>query len=182
MLDERQLSLLRSLPLHCVGGRTEELARALGFSSLASVATDVEHLISHLQSILIPEDGTLLYLTGVHRSAALADRLGASGFEVESIETYEMVARCQLPEVVIKAIQERALAGVLLYSARTARLFLSLIRAYQLQNDLQDVRFYCLSEAIALVVKLAGFVAVAAEKPHEKALLACVKGDPVSGI
>ena len=178
MLDADQLARLHRMPLYCVGGQTEGLARQLGFGTIGAVAVDVAQLLADLPQLLSPAGGPLLYLSGKHRSGSLANTLEAHHFDVTLLEVYEMAARGSLTAAALSAIGDKSLDGVLLYSQRTSQLLLSLIEHYRLEDAMRALTFFCLSPTVAAPLKGRGYSLVVAKAPNEGSLLECVKNRP----
>lgn len=176
-LDAVQLEALRHHDLYCVGAQTAALAKALGFASIAQVARDAAELIASLRVMLKSGCGPVLYLAGRHRSGSILQDLEAQKIDVHLLEMYEMVPREHLVEDALIAIKDQRLDGVLLYSKRTSRLFLSLLEKYDLLPSIRFLTFYCLSDAVASPLEAADCRIVVSEEPNETALLACVKKD-----
>ena len=175
MVADDQLEPLKSVPLYCVGKRTADLAAALGFTKVAFVAPNGAELEKQLLSALDPQNGEILYLAGKVRSGRLAEALSAHGFSVRLCEVYESQALTCLSDEVCEAIRTEQLDGILLYSQRSCRLFLSLIEQMGLSEHLHKAIFYCLSPAVALPLEGLGYPLVVAEAPNERSLLACVQ-------
>ena len=175
MLSSQTIGALKHIPLYCVGEKTAELARNLGFEVVASVAPDVASLENDLLSSLNAGSGSLLYLAGAVRSGRLFETLQERGYTACLQQVYESRARKALSTEAVDAIKKNELDGILLYSQRSCRLFLGLIEKSGLCDHLHDVIFYCLSPAVALPLEGLGYPLVVAHAPNEKSLLACVQ-------
>ena len=177
MLDDAELEALIRIPVHCVGERTESLARALGFAVAAPASPDLDHLSARLKKRLAADAGPLLYLTARHRSGILTRTLTEAGMDVELREIYHMKPEEVLQPDVICALKRGDIDGILLYSQRTSRLFLSLIDKNGLAPLVKRLTYFCLSPAVGSPVREAGYPLVVAEAPNETSLLECVKKD-----
>ncbi|WP_157967552.1 uroporphyrinogen-III synthase [Cohaesibacter intestini] len=175
MLEPAQIAQLRLRPLYCVGAKTESLAHDLGFETIEMCAPDLAVLTPALVSRLNPAGGPVLYLTGRHRTGSLKAALETAGLRVEQVESYDMVASPTLPEDALTAIRKGGIDGVLLYSQRSSQLFLSIASEQGLEAQLGGLTFYCLSPAIATLIKEAGYPLVVADAPNEKSLLASLE-------
>lgn len=176
-LDGSQVEALRFLPFHCVGARTAELARTLGFEQIVHVAETLDALTAVLRSDPPGRPARLLYLAGRKRSGDLADRLKGVGIDIELIEVYDMVASEALSDEALQAIRDGALKGVLLYSRRSADLFQALIERHGVEEAMQGVVHYCLSASVAEPLRAKHRSVLIANAPNEQVLLACVKKD-----
>lgn len=174
-LSSAQIESLRSFPVYCVGQKTADLARQLGFEAVRSASADVRSFGPDLLDGLDSSKGPLLYLTTPHRTGDLGDVLRQAGFEVALFEVYETRALARLTEEAIDALKQDRLDGVLLYSARTARLFVELIDAHDLGQAACDLTYFCLSPAVASVIAKRGYRRAVADRPNEISLLECVK-------
>lgn len=174
-LSSGQIELLRSFPLYCVGRKTEQLARQLGFEQVRPASSDVRSFRPDLLDHLDPAKGPLLYLTTMHRTGDLGNALEKAGFEISLFEVYEARALPHLSDEVVSAIRKGSLDGVLLYSARTARLFVDLIDIHDLGQAASGLTYFCLSQAVASVIGKRDYPLVVADRPNEASLLAYVK-------
>nr|WP_321455237.1 uroporphyrinogen-III synthase [uncultured Cohaesibacter sp.] len=174
MLSSDDVGRFQDVPLYCVGERTAELARQLRFSNVAVVAATSAALAEQLIRQLIPQRGPVLYLAGKIRSGSVDRDLKDHGFSVCLQEVYEMRKRARFSQEAFEAIVSHNLHGVLVYSARTCRILLSLLEQYGLRDHLDNVIFYCLSPAVALPLKGLGYPLVVAKSPNERSLLECL--------
>ena len=175
MVAGDQLERLKGLPLYCVGNRTADLARALGFAKIVVIAPNVAVLKRRLIAEMDPQKGGILYLAGKVRSGALDAALLAHGFSISLCEVYESRPLTGFSATVCEIIRSGQLDGILLYSQRSCRLFLSLVEKTGLSEHLHSAIFYCLSPAVALPLERLGYPLVVAEAPNERSLLACVQ-------
>lgn len=174
-LSPTQVMSLRPFPFYCVGKKTEDFARELGFEDVRSASSDVRSFQPDLLKSLTFDQGPVLYLTTPHRTGNLGAVLKNAGFEVALFEVYETCSIDFLNDEAVAAIKQRSLDGVLLYSARTARLFLELIDIHDLGSTASTLTYFCLSPAVASILEKRGYLHVVADRPNETSLLACVK-------
>ncbi|KAF0211154.1 MAG: hypothetical protein FD172_2108 [Methylocystaceae bacterium] len=113
--DARQL---RATPLHAVGEKTAEAARALGFHP-DIVAGNAEAILPHLLE-RYRRPTHFLYLAGRDRQPILEAGLRAAGHEVHTVEIYEARAARALTAEALAAIASRRVTAVLHYSQRSA--------------------------------------------------------------
>jgi len=113
--------LLEQLPkrAYCVGDRTAQVARDLGFDAI-SANGDVDDLLRLLQKW--PGDSPFLHLRGREAKGALAAHLGAQG-----IKAAEAVIYAQNPQALSPEAESVLLSGgdvvAPLFSPRSARVF-----------------------------------------------------------
>jgi uroporphyrinogen-III synthase len=136
-------------PVFVVGAATARAARAAGCSDVRAAAGDAASLARLIAAECRPEDGALLHLAGTEVRPGLAEALAAAGFEFRRQAVYRAVAASGLPAPVIEAIRRRAIDAVLLFSPRSAALFVELIARHDLAGCLDRTEALCLSAAVA---------------------------------
>jgi uroporphyrinogen-III synthase len=149
-----------------VGEQSAEAARICGFHTVESHGGDVTRLAAWITGHVSPSVGPLLYVTGKEISGDLAGALATSGFDVHRVETYQAVAR----PLSLSARDIAASDGVLLYSPRSAKLWVSEIRAKTVMNDVRSLRHFCLSQVVADQLPQ-DWLKVVASEANESALL-----------
>ncbi len=171
----RDVDSLRNLPVFAVGqASAEELLRE-GFTHVTAAGGDVDALTALLVASLRPGGGPLLHVAGSVVAGDLGSSLAAHGFKVERAVLYEAERATRLPGAARDALENRSLAGVLLYSPRTARTFVSLVTKACLEDRLGGVTAYCLSQAVADAVKDLPLLRTrVAREPEQSALLALI--------
>jgi len=105
-------------------------------------------------------------VTGKEISGDLEGALREKDFDVHRVETYQ--AR---PRPLAMSKQEFSTCdGVLLYSPRTAKLWMNEIASRHFESEAMHLRYYCLSQAVADQLPQSWLKLVASE-PTESALL-----------
>jgi uroporphyrinogen-III synthase len=164
-----QLGPWLGLPAHCVGKRTAELAREAGFAKVASVDGGMENLALLLRRNCSGQ--RIFYPSGRQVSGDLAGA-AAPDVHVERVAVYEMMGAKSLPPKVEIGLVNSEIGAALLYSRRSAEVFLGLAGGLPAEARGQ-IALLCLSEKVALPAREAGFSAVAvAGAPNEEAMLA----------
>ncbi len=155
----------RDLDLLAVGPATADEARAHGFASVATAGGDVEKLADLVVERLQPAAGPLVHVAGSVTAGDLAGRLESAGFAVEHAVAYRAQALDALPEAAHDAVTHGAVQGAAFFSPRTAAVFVKLARAAGVENRLQGLQAFCLSQAVAEASQSAawGEVLVAAQ-------------------
>jgi uroporphyrinogen-III synthase len=156
------LDRLRHVPTMAVGPQSGAAARLAGFASITEAGGDGAGLARHIIAHARPETGPILYLSGLDTASDFSGRLERAGFAVERIIVYE--AR---PAARLAADAARA-EGVLLYSPRSARLWLDLAAKQGIGAD--AMMHFCLSANIAAILP-DGLARQVAARPDEDALL-----------
>jgi uroporphyrinogen-III synthase len=140
---------LKAVPVFAVGPASAKLAGELGFADVRQAKGDMVALQDLMNRELKSEAGPILYLTGKVRSGDLAADLRSHGFSVERVELYEAVAATQFPPHAAEAIRSGKADAVVLYSARTADIWLQLVKQSKLQAEAAKLTHLCLSQAVA---------------------------------
>ncbi|MEM7633095.1 MAG: uroporphyrinogen-III synthase [Pseudomonadota bacterium] len=143
------LEQLKLVPVFAVGPASAGLAGELGFTDVQQAAGDMIALRDLMKQALKPASGPILYLAGTVRSGDLAADLRSDGFSVERIELYEAVAATQVPAQAKQAIRSGKADGVVIYSARTADIWVQLVKQSDLQAEAAKLAHFCLSQTVA---------------------------------
>jgi uroporphyrinogen-III synthase len=170
---------LLKLPLFAVGEHTADAARHAGFRHVIAADGDVAALrdavLASVKAKHLKKAGTLLYLAGADLARDLAGDLGQRGFTVVTHTTYRMIPVAELPPATVEGFAANQVAAVLHYSRRSARAFLQAARSAGVEISALAIPQYCISEAVASVVRDAGATQVlTASRPDENALLAAL--------
>lgn len=160
------------LPLLTVGPQSLAEAKALGFSKASAHGGNVHLLAQHIAKTMKPAAGPLLYLAGDQISADLHGLLNASGFNVDKIVVY--TAQPLPPQGLADALQWGD--GVLLYSARSARLYASSVIDAGFSDAAARLACYCLSPNVAHALPVQ-WPSRVARQPDEQGMLAMLEQD-----
>ncbi|HCK33305.1 MAG TPA: hypothetical protein DHW10_07165 [Rhodospirillaceae bacterium] len=160
-----------SKPVFVVGQQTAQAAKDAGYTDIRisadGAATGLAALLEDVRSD--HAEARFLYLSARHTSYDFKDY-------VDRFVTYEAVVLEETETLAeaIKAIGPTAFA--LFYSKRTAQQFCHLINCAKAQNSVQHIRYVCMSEAIASVLKSHGFTHIyTAPEVSSKSLLALLQ-------
>jgi uroporphyrinogen-III synthase len=162
----RNISFLAEVPLLAVGPQSADAARKAGFRHVKAEGGDVIGLSSYIQNHLDPRRGPLLYLSGAETSGDLAGRLRDVDFTVERVICYDAVAQ---PLSEYRNDIESAEA-VMLYSPRSAQLWLSGISSLGIKSTAERLLYFCLSENVAAALPQSWAKRIA-QSPNESAML-----------
>lgn len=176
LANARVLQGLHGTKLLCVGPQSAAAAKAAGFADVTAAGGDVEGLTAYIVSHLTPAGGPLLYLSGAATSGDLEGRLQREGFSVTRLVTYDAVTTS--PADLAEAVT--AASAVLLYSPRTAKLWVEQIEKSGLAHHMVQMIHLCLSPAVANVLPVA-WPRVVARTPDEAAMFAALEGLEPSG-
>ena len=137
------------LPVYCVGAATAEFARHLGFGHVISGSGTAKDLVPLITHTVRPNSGALLYMTGRQVSFDLETPLKSSGFEIPRLIVYEAQETGEQETARFAEAIRAGVDGVLLMSPRTAKIFVSLLKSFQLEREVRATTCYCYSEAIS---------------------------------
>ncbi len=170
---------LARLPVYAVGDASARAAREAGFSSVHSASGDAEALSDLVRAHADPPQGALLYACGRDRHGALEERLAEAGWSIRVVEVYRAEAAGALTAEARDALANGAIDGVMLYSARSARIFLELATDAGLRSALRGLTVFAISPAAAApfcdAAEAGAEIRIAvAERPDEASLLTCV--------
>ncbi|QLH39920.1 MAG: uroporphyrinogen-III synthase [Defluviicoccus sp.] len=162
----------RRLPLLAVGDGTARIARKLGFEAVESAGGDVASLAERICLRLDPAAGAVLHAAGTEVAGDLGGTLHAAGFGYRR----EVVYRVDTPERLTDALVARWAAddidGVVVFSPRTGRTLVRLLRQSGQADASRHAVCFCLSEAVVTTVSTLRWhrIRVAAQ-PTQAALL-----------
>jgi uroporphyrinogen-III synthase len=156
------LADLRHLPVLAVGPQSATAARTAGFTRITEAGGDGVGLARHIIATARPEAGPVLYLSGHDTASDFAGLLERARFTVRRVIVYEARSADRLAPAAVEA------EGVLLYSPRSASLWLDLAQRHDIPA--KAMVHYCLSPNIAAILP-DGFVTRIAARPTEESLL-----------
>lgn len=139
----------RQLPLYAVGDATARAARGAGCSEVISAEGAGADLARLVAQRCRPDAGAILHLCGEDVRPGLAEELAAAGFELRTQVVYRAIAARALSLAAVEALAGRRVGAVLLFSPRTARIFVELVARHGLQDHLAATAAVCLSAAVA---------------------------------
>ncbi|MFD9898872.1 uroporphyrinogen-III synthase [Mesorhizobium sp. NPDC059025] len=165
------LAQLSNLPCHVVGPKTAGAARAAGLSVVETGSGDARQLAELIAPGLAGK--TVLYLCGRVRSAEFEAYLAGEAVKVLPVETYDTLPVDYPGKVAATQLAGQPVAAVLLYSAKAARTYSTLVQRPELARYFEETRVLTLSARVAQAVSTGfpGRLAVAT-RPDEDALLA----------
>lgn len=160
---------LKRTPVLAVGPQSKQVALDRGFLHVQAKGGDVFGLAAHVAETLHPSEGPLLYISGSTTSGDLEGKLTQAGFDVDRVMTYDAKAAD------LKGFENeiQSSQAVLLYSPRSAKLWVLAINNLQLQHVAATLIHICLSPAIAACLPVA-WPRRSAEKPTEAAMIAAL--------
>jgi len=165
----------RDIPCFAVGDATARMARELGFSEVESADGDVDDLARLVISRARPDAGALLHAAGTVSAGDLSGTLTAAGFEVRREVLYEARTLDTLGPDARDALQSGTLDGVIVYSPRTARHFVDLVRVAELEAALGRLTLFALSGNVSAAADGTWKKRIIAAHPDQESLLQAVR-------
>jgi len=136
-----------------VGPASAKAAQQAGFNNIVQTDIgDVNGIIDYVNANLTPQNGPLLYPSGTKTTGDLQSVLSDTGFQVERAILYEAQRLNALSEQIIDSIQSGKIQSVLLFSPRTAKIWLSLTKSCIDKSRLAKLGHFCLSQNVANVL------------------------------
>jgi len=139
----------RHVPLFVVGPQTAEAARAAGFVSVRDAKGDSKILVQSVREWMSPGGGSLAYAAGDTIADDLVSTLSGQGFDVEMLRLYRTREREALSDAATAALASDAIDAVMLFSPRSARIFVRQVLRADLQRNCERAAVLCISPAIA---------------------------------
>jgi len=172
----------RSLPVYSVGDATAHEAERSGFRTVFSASGDVSGLADLVRRKGDRIGGDLLHCAGTKVAGDLAGLLGSCGFTYRRERLYDAVKARLLNPQTITAFEAGQIDGVLLYSPRTAAIFVDLVCGAKLEPLMSRVCAYCLSSNVETKIAALKWKARrVAATPEQGALLALLDEDNKPG-
>jgi uroporphyrinogen-III synthase len=150
-----------------VGPQSKAAAHAAGFTEVVEAEGDIGSVITQTEKELDPRRGPLLYLSGEETSGDLEGVLRKRGFEIDRVIMYAAVPARELPAGIVQVIKRRTVDGVLLYSRRTAQVWVKCIAAAELGSYMDRIVHFCLSGAVASVIPTSWSIRAAANSSEQ---------------
>jgi uroporphyrinogen-III synthase len=139
------------LPVIAIGERTTLLAQELGFHVAHTALGNSDSLVNIIRSHYLPHEGRFLYFSG--DITAYEDRLKNTlislYYQLDHIPLYHMEAATVFSQNTLTHFMQQKISGISFFSPRTASIFLTLIKHYQLEAFLHFIPAFCLSAEIA---------------------------------
>jgi uroporphyrinogen-III synthase len=168
-------TIASKLPVFTVGSATAREARRLGFELIITGAGTARDLVPQILATSDPQAGFLLHLAGDTLAYDLTSALEQHGFRVIQPVVYRMVPTTNFTEDVRDQIASGEVDGVMLFSPRSADIYMSLLRKHGLTRFAMPMTHYCLSKAVAARLKPLGALRIeVADHPTLEEMLALI--------
>ena len=121
---------------------------------------------------LNPRDGPLLHVSAKVTAGDLAGRLNKAGFGVEKSVLYETIPSTKLSTRTEEMFKNNEMDIVILFSPRTARTFVALLKRSELLDFCKGLVVVCLSKDVAAeLYDITGISILTANEPTLEAML-----------
>ena len=164
----------KGLAVFAVGPATAEAARAAGFANVRSADGDVARLARLIIEACPPGAGAVLHVAGSARAGDLMGALQGAGLDARRAVLYEAVAAQALSFSLRREIEAKGIGAVLIFSPRTAALFVNLMTDAKLAPLAREMCLVALSPAVAAAAALPWGAVKVAETPDQASLLAAL--------
>ncbi len=155
-----------------VGDATSREAEAVGFEEVRCAAGNVKSLAALVVNQLNPRDGPLLHVSAKVTAGDLAGRLNKAGFGVEKSVLYETIPSTKLSTRTEEMFKNNEMDIVILFSPRTARTFVALLKRSELLDFCKGLVVVCLSKDVAAeLYDITGISILTANEPTLEAML-----------
>lgn len=162
----------RDLKAYAVGEATAEAARRAGFADVEVAGGDVNALAKLVIEACRPEAGKLIHVAGTHVAGNLSEQLTGAGFAVERAVLYDALSAHRFSVGTVESLRRAELEAVMLFSPRTAEIFMTLVEESGVEPGLSGMAAICLSRAVADRLPGDRFrKVVVAAKPDQSAML-----------
>ena len=136
-----------------VGPASATAAKQAGFTNITQTSVgDVSGIIDYVTANLSPQNGPLLYPSGAKTTGDLEQVLAKHGFSVHREILYKAQRASALPSPLVDQLNKGMINGVLLFSPRTAKIWISLTKGCIDKPRLAKLGHFCLSQNVADVM------------------------------
>lgn len=156
---------LMTKPIFAVGKKTAQAARRAGWLSIETAAGDVSSLADLI--LQARPQGCVWHASGEAQSGDLVTTLRRAKIDALRVKLYHAQKTQTLPPHVAKNFHQ--IAGVVLYSLRSAEAFIDL-----LPGESHRPVAFCLSDKIAIKMAQHGFATAIAAKPDDRSMIAII--------
>jgi len=131
-------------PVYCVGDHTAEVARACGWTTIASAGGDAGDLLRTLKAEGFNPAQKLVHLSGfdISRNIELED------FTIERVVVYKAEKARELSARCLEIIDEKGFAAALFFSARSAQTFTEVLEKHGRTRSVKTIKALCLADSV----------------------------------
>lgn len=179
----------KAMACYVVGAQTAKLAAECGFEILGQGAGNVSSLCEVIAQDYLARgfDKPLLHISGVHQAGNLSQSLAELSIATHRLQAYEMQKVADIAVDIEQRLESQTIDAILLYSARSAKIFIEIMKNRQILQKISDIPVFCLSKNIAEALGKPYLTHIYfVDQPDEDALLALMqeklKIDPFTQI
>lgn len=147
----------RRQPVYAVGPNTADEARRAGFGEISAAAGTADDLVDILLKNCAKDGEPPLYVRGAEISKDLRKIVGAQGLRMDEFVAYRSVPAQALSLPLLRAVDAKALAGIMFFSVRGAGVFRDLLEQYGRAARMRTTKALCISEAVLQSVSVLPF-------------------------
>jgi len=140
------------LPVFCVGKQTAHKASAFGFIDIVAVAQTGAALAERIVDRIEPRHLPVLHVTGEHQAFDFQSYFANHRIPFYTLSVYQMQAADSFDARLLHCFKTKFIDGVIILSPRTAEVYVDLCQKHCLTNIAEKIQYYCLSEAVALML------------------------------
>tara|TARA_B100000989_G_scaffold204042_1_gene154402 strand:+ start:1709 stop:2407 length:699 start_codon:yes stop_codon:yes gene_type:complete len=142
----------KNIACFCVGIATERKAKELGFQNIFCAEGNVNNLKELIMQNFNPKNGAILYISGEIVSYSLDKDLINENYNIKRIVNYTVIPNEKLDENFLAEIKSSVPEIVFIYSENSAKIFLKLIKKYNLDKLWMETNLMCMSEKASSVL------------------------------
>ncbi|PZQ45259.1 MAG: hypothetical protein DI551_07895 [Micavibrio aeruginosavorus] len=162
----------RNIPVYTVGRNTADIARQNGFTNIVNAAGTVDDLAEILKIVAKSGEIDLIYLRGEDVSQDLRGILNKNGVNLREFTLYRAILADSLSLALLKAIDQRALEAVMLFSARGALALAELLEQYDRAGRMRTTKALCIGDSVVQSVSVLPFERVlVSSKPDRHGMI-----------
>ena len=145
-------SINKTIKCFCVGSVTEKFARRFGFQHVIAADGNVRALKELIFQNCDKKDGKILYVSGEFISFNLDKELMNEGYEISRIINYTVDHIDEFQNNVIEELKKNIPDIVYVYSEKSAKSLLNIIKKYQLIDSWMNTNLMCIGEKTSAVL------------------------------
>ena len=139
----------RDINIITVGNNTMNIAQELGFTSVKSLNGNINDVISYIKN---HNKANILYIRGKKVTYNIKKNFDYYK-NFQEIILYNTIDRKYFSNRCYNALSQNKILGILLYSSRTAKILIELIKKHNIQDKIGDITIYAMSNKIADIAK-----------------------------
>lgn len=141
----------RDIPCLCVGDKTADTAREMGFQAVSAMGSS-DDLLALAIKWSVGDKPRFLHVRGQHATGNILKRLKAAGLTADEFIAYDQIQQPLTDQARTTLIDDGRLIAPL-FSPRTAQILCQACKGLKLRN----VVFVCISQNVADILLTAGF-------------------------